>query len=307
MNTDEPYITDADKAQYRSFAMHHLPSLGRAPVNEVWHYTTAQGLISILTDGKLYSTQISCLNDSLEQKYFGDLVHAGVKKLIISNSDSSVNVLLQAADGVLSSRDFSALGHFVTCFSEVEDDLGQWRGYGGGQCGYAISFDYSRLITALLVARPDSLMAPMNYDLARQHFVVDDLLKNAQTFFAAGLSGRDAQRWANEFLAAFSDEMDIFACVTKHPAFEAERERRIITRLGQGETNRLEFRQKQTLLARHLPIDLRGGDGLLPITRICVGPGPAQRVSQVSVGDLLIKTGYSNIPVTLSSVPFRIP
>ncbi len=307
MNNEKPYITEADKAQYRRFAEHHLPSLGRAPVSEVWHYTTGQGLIGILTDGKLYSTQISCLNDSLEQRYFGDLVHAGLKKLNASNSDPSVDVLLQAADGALSGRDFSALGHFVTCFSEVEDDLGQWRGYGGGQCGYAIGFDYSKLMTALPVVRPDALLTPMNYDLTRQHFVVDDLLKNAQIFFAASLPNRDVKRWANEFVAAFSAEMDIFACITKHPAFAAEKERRIVTRLGDGETNQLEFRQKQTLLSRHLSIDLRCDDNLLPITRICVGPSPAQRVSQVSVGDLLIKTGYLNIPVILSSVPFRVP
>ena len=39
------------------------------------------------------------------------------------------------------SRDFAGEGHFVTCFSEVEDDLSQWRGYGGGECGYALGFD----------------------------------------------------------------------------------------------------------------------------------------------------------------------
>ena len=189
----------------------------------------------------------------------------------------SISILLQNADAALSSRDFAAFGHFVICFSEVEDDLGQWRGYGGGQCGYAIGFDYSKLYSALPNIRADALLTPMNYDPVRQTFIVDDLLKNAEKFFMAGLSGKDAQRWASEFLEAFSLELDIFACITKHPAFAAEHERRIILRLNPNETNRLEFRQKQTLLARHLPIDLRGSDGLLPITRICVGPGPAQR------------------------------
>jgi len=309
MNANESYITDADKARFRDFALHHLPSIGRAPVNEIWHYTTAQGLIAILTGGKVYSTQISCLNDSLEQRYFGDLIHAGVKRLIASNQDSSVSILLQVADAALSSRDFAALGHFVICFSEVEDDLGQWRGYGsGGQCGYAIGFDYSKLYAELPNTRPDTLLTPMNYDPVRQSFIVDDLLKNALNYFLAGLPGKDAQRWASEFLEAFSMELDIFACITKHPAFAAEHERRIIARLKPNETTHLEFSQKQTLLARHLPIDLRGKDGLLPITRICVGPGPAQRVSQVSVGDLLIKAGYpSEVPVRLSAVPFRVP
>jgi hypothetical protein len=243
----------------------------------------------------------------LEQRYFGDLVHASVRKLIALNKDPDLAVLLQTADVALSYRDFSSAWHFVTCFSDIEDDLGQWRGYGGGQCGYAIGFDPERLLKALNQNRPGSLFLPMNYDLARQQFLVDDVLRNAQIYFASGVSKHpDLQRWAAEFLAAFSWEMDIFACMTKHPSFASETERRILTAFAVGETGQLEFRQKQTLLARHLPLDLRN-DGRLPITRICIGPGPAQRVSQVSVGDLLIKTGYVGIPVTLSSVPFRIP
>lgn len=30
--------------------------------------------------------------------------------------------------------------YFVTCFSEEEDDLSQWRAYCGGENGYAIGF-----------------------------------------------------------------------------------------------------------------------------------------------------------------------
>jgi hypothetical protein len=71
--------------------------------------------------------------------------------------------------------------------------------------------------------------------------------------------------------------------------------------------NTLNFGKSKRCLRGISPIDLRGDDGLLPITRICVGPGPAQRVSQISVGDLLLKYGYVGIPVTLSAVPFRIP
>ena len=47
-----------------------------------------------------------------------------------------------------------------------------------------------------------------------------------------------------------------FKLVTKHPKFFGEMERRIVTSLQVGEQKRLEFRQKRTLLARHLPIDL---------------------------------------------------
>src|SRR5437660_12575265 len=56
------------------------------------------------------------------------------------------------------------------------------------------------------------------------------------------------QRWAREFVTLFATELDIFACVIKHPKFSIEAERRITTLLRAGEHGLLEFRQKRTLL-----------------------------------------------------------
>jgi hypothetical protein len=96
--SDASYVSDAGKEEYRRFVMHHLPAFGRPAVKEVWHYTTAPALILILSAGKLFSTQVSCLNNSLEQRYFGDLVHAGIRKPIASNKDADLAVMLQTAD-----------------------------------------------------------------------------------------------------------------------------------------------------------------------------------------------------------------
>jgi hypothetical protein len=59
----------------------------------------------------------------------------------------------------------------------------------------------------------------MNYDLSRQQFLAKDVVSNAINFFSSGAGGRDHQRWANEFVAAFAWELDIFACMFKHPSF----------------------------------------------------------------------------------------
>lgn len=310
---DIAYVRDEDKEEYQRFCLHHLASLGRAPVDTLWHYTDADGLIGILKTGKLFATQVTCMNDSLEQRYFGDLVHEAVRLEVLKNVDQNLAVLLRVADSALGKRDFATAWHFVTCFSEVEDDLGQWRGYGGGRCGYAIGFSFSGILDALK-ARPGALLLPMHYDDQHQKFLVDEVVRMAQHYFLQGVSRGlpDIERWAGEFLAAFAWEFDIFASITKHPKFASERERRIATALRVGEHKDLEFRQKRTLLARHLPIDLTvgvAGARRLPITRVYLGPGPAQRVTQVSVGDLLLKYGYGKdtIPIELSKVPYRVP
>jgi hypothetical protein len=306
---DIEYVRDEDKREYLRFALHHIRSFAHTPVSEIWHYTDAEGLIGILRSGQIWCTQVSCLNDSLEQRYFGDLLHTAIKALRAKNTDSNLAVMLRIADEAFDRRDFAVTGHFVACFSEVEDDLGQWRGYGGGQCGYAIGFRFDGILEALKV-RPSAILLPMHYeDMGHQH-LVGDVLRMAEQYFLQGVERGlpDIERWAREFLDAFAAQLDVFSSIIKHPKFISEKEHRIVTLLQSGEHMQMEFRQKRTLLARHLPINLTVNAGkLLPLTRVYVAPGPAQRVSQVSVGDLLLKYGYGGLPVELSKVPYRVP
>jgi hypothetical protein len=230
-----------------------------------------------------------------------------VKNLRVKNKDPKIEVLLRTADIGLGTRQFVALSNFVACLSEVEDDLGQWRGYGGGQCGYAIGFAGKDVLTA--VERRKGLLAPMSYSPKLHAALVEDTVHMAQKYFLDGLVRpyiTDIDKWAADFLYGFGNELDLFASTIKHPKFASEVERRIITWLRPDEFSALEFRQKQTLLARHLPIDMTV-NGRLRITGIYVGPGPSQRVSQVSVDALLKKYGYKDIPVKISDVPYRVP
>jgi hypothetical protein len=306
--TEKPtYITDADKAEYGRFVVHHLPAFARNAPSELWHYTNAQGLIAIITTGKIYSTQIACLNDNLERRYFGDLLHATLKDIAMKNTDPKLAVLFNGALSQLANPDFSATWHFATCFSEVEDDLGQWRGYGGGECGYAIGFKTELLAKAISARRNDALFLPMNYDQAKHQFLVQDVIANARQYFLAGIDKfPNPQQWANEFLEAFAYEIDVYYCMLKHPKFSGEVERRLVIPYRKEDLPNLVFSQKRTLLARHLPIDLTLDTGLLPISRIYIGPGPAQRVSQVGVGTLMEQRGYEP-NVELSAIPYRTP
>jgi hypothetical protein len=138
MSSSFQYVKPEDLEEYRRFCIHHARHFGRPLPEEIWHYTDAGGLIGILQSGKIWTTQVTCLNDTLEQRYFGDLVHGAVKERRKQNTDPVLEPLFRVADEVLEAPDFTAVSQFVACFSEAEDDLGQWRGYGGGECGYAI-------------------------------------------------------------------------------------------------------------------------------------------------------------------------
>jgi hypothetical protein len=72
------------------------------------------------------------------------------------------------------------------CFSEIEDDLGQWRGYGDGECGYAVGFRSDGIMEATK-ARPNTLLLPMSYDENAQNFLVKDVLPMSEVYFRSGL------------------------------------------------------------------------------------------------------------------------
>ena len=79
--------------------------------------------------------------------------------------------------------------------------------------------------------------------------------------------------------------------------------------MKQEDLHNIIFKQKKTLLARHLPVYLREDTtrpNSLPIDAIMVGPGPAQKVTEVSVYALLAQKSY-DVQVWLSEVPFRVP
>jgi hypothetical protein len=75
--------------------------------------------------------------------------------------------------------------------------------------------------------------------------------------------------------------------------------------LRPSDVPRLRFRQRQSMLARHLPLALRSNNGLLPIG---VGPSRHKAISKVSVGDLLASKGYPEPvygKVRVSEIPFQ--
>ena len=181
------YIRAEDLQEYRRFCIHHSRAFGRELPAEHCHYTDANGLIGILKTRQIWATQVTCLNDTLEQRHFGDLVHEAVKARRKQNTDPLLEPLFRIADEGLETRDFTATGQFVACFSEAEDDLGQWRGYGGGECGYAIGFQSQGILDALR-RRPSAFLLPMGYADSIHSFIVTDVMRWAEIYFRQGLS-----------------------------------------------------------------------------------------------------------------------
>jgi hypothetical protein len=67
---------------------------------------------------------------------------------------------------------------------------------------------------------------------------------------------------------------------------------------------RVKFKQKSTLMSRHLPLSFAGSP-MLPIAGVIIGPGRHQQITRVSVDTALRQKGYSTGLVSLSDIPFQ--
>lgn len=115
---------------------------------DLYHYTTMNGLKGIIENGCIHATNVRYLNDS-QELYFG-LNY--LKNLIDSSNAAPSEENLPLIDhlirrrikyvliSLMNSTSFSSR-YFVTSFSGNPDLLSQWRAYGKENLGYCIKFD----------------------------------------------------------------------------------------------------------------------------------------------------------------------
>ena len=189
------------------YPSHTLPSFTpESGSDALFHYTTATGLIGILTSGQLWNTAYYCANDESElvsgQGVLTATFRNATYKLIESNdrrvaifANRGVDIMHYADrfEQLIASMALNSLCTYITCFFRptAEEDflhglLSQWRGY-GVDGGYVLHFSRAKLKDAI---ERSAKTGEHNYDLEDVHYSVDNPLKQAlldhQEAFLAG-------------------------------------------------------------------------------------------------------------------------
>ncbi len=313
MDTTTQYLSSADKTQIDGFLDHLSKRFFLIPDGPLYHYTTGENFIKIIQSCELWATQAACLNDTTELVYSTDQLHRRVKAKVDAPHNPAVEPILTRLDEALSNPGVEIASVFVTCLSERRDDLSQWRAYSGGEGGYAIQFDSIKLREAGFLptsdgkTRPQIFLVRVEYDPVNHATMFDDILKWTEQFFL-GLSGATnaptVDAWADEFCRYWLEHLWPYAPCIKNPAFENEKEWRLIYNLQPDDPTKMQFRQRQSMMTRHIPLRLKKP---LPITQALVGPCRHPRLSQVAAGDLLLAAGYDpkTVKVEITGVPYR--
>ncbi|WP_172651147.1 DUF2971 domain-containing protein [Rhodococcus opacus] len=281
----------------------------------LYHYTSADALLSILQNQVLWATDTRYLNDTRELRHgSASMINAlrraanqfnpGPKKTVTdAQTAQAVTLRFTAktlADGELFEK--NQLGDaYIACFCEDGDQLGQWRGYGANGGGFAIGFQTDALETLAHELQPDGdtrYIAPVgkpqqviyNPKEIKQRCkdVVASILAFGPNADPFGTGGFDAYRICLPHLAFM-----------KHEAFAHEKEWRVL--LINNAKRNLKFRSGPIGVIPYIEMEF----GHRAVKEVVVGPGPHPQLRKQAVDQLLETAGYKDVRVRLSEVPYR--
>jgi hypothetical protein len=170
------FITAEDETAYAAWTTPHLHAFCPPTPPPLFHYATGSTLIEMIRSGEMWSTQLGCLNDASEAMYPTELLHAKATAHLTASTVPEVTTLLERIVSGLAASSILTEGRFVACFSEDGDDLSQWRGYAGGEGGYAVEFDSQHLRKALLPGQ-NIILGKVEYKPEKHDAFMEDVLQ----------------------------------------------------------------------------------------------------------------------------------
>ena len=261
----------------------------------LFHYTTQEGLLGIVSSKSLWVTSVRHLSDSTEFAYTVELVR------------ETLNRKLRGEKGPYSSYYAGILGKldalkdmtlFVGSFSEEGDLLSQWRAYGSSGIGFSVGFQYEYL-RSLAEAQQFRILKCLYKE--SEHAALVEKLINLGT-----LNVKEGDTQAGEM--TFFIGLYQVAPALKHPSFSEEREWRVVSEVAWPNKSSAKFRTGKSMLVPYREFNLAAEGRKMAISNVVAGPNPHMSASLASLMYLL--TGSGNIEpqgwaIVPSSVPYR--
>ncbi len=279
------------------------------PPNILYHYTTQHGLLGILKEKALWVTNLHYLNDptefiysiALAKKRFQDKIESLEKirddmKVGLLTPDRPEYQSLIALKAHMRSLDFqSHIPVYICSFSQMGDQLGQWRGYCHNESGFSIGFDYRRLQG--LAKEQNFILEPCTYDPQMQDTKIEELVNE---LLETDILSEDPEKDAKYRKAIHSFWYSV--PTIKHNSFREEVEWRLISKaIGTSQIKPL-FRPGKSMIIPYVHFSLTDD---LPIREIIVGPNPHGDLSVSSIMTLKLVNELKSAIIKLSDVPYR--
>lgn len=277
--------------------------LSAKPPAELYHYTSPEGLLGILTSGELWASKAIFMNDTAEFRLALDLAREEIESR--SLSEDLERELLENVDSIRS------VNVFIGSFSEEGDLLSQWRGYCPPGAGYALGFTPQYLEEAA-ERSGQFYLGRCTYDRIEQIAVVRELVDAAVerkpgTEIADGAEGSREDREHAMWKMSFQDALAFAAPLLKHERFSEEKEWRLISRPVDYHHAAFSHRPGKTHLLPYFRIALSDDLAEHPVSlsRLVIGPTPHPELADDSIFSLFGARKLGHCPVSQSEIPFR--
>ena len=271
-----------------------LLSAVRQP-DTVYHYTTADGFAGIVGEMRLRATNFSFLNDPSEIQY-GKALALQYLASTLDDLPEPHRDLLEQTCQALETKVVSE--SYVACFTELSDDLSQWRAYGSSAIErYCLGFDGSE-IASVFSTRPGSRFAKILYEPKLQKELLASIVQRSLSFVEKNAIDQEGwPRVASTIADVIASRLPEF----KNPAYKYETEWRVIRWHDRLEHDDLCFETSRKILRPFLPVSLPTP---LPLKSVQV-MAPNRREPAIKAAEMLLqKANLAGVPVTHSAVPF---
>jgi hypothetical protein len=298
----------------------------------LYHYTTGAGLVGIFDTNKIWASNVLYMNDRMEVLLGVRMAHKIIEEKRESSSSQDTKDFLSKMINVLDPSKW-LFDFYVACFSEKDDDLGQWRGYGEMGNGYNLGIFANELGRGAGVGLiPNVGLRKVIYDEQQQK----DTIATAVDKTCELLEREIGKGQISPMLVDLRLERNLFqlllefAVCFKDKAFKDEDEWRLIHKVESvnrearrqrregGEQNppddqdvrNVKFRGVAGRILPYVELDFSSSNQpnprKLPIEFITHGPALMPELARKSISLLIEKYGYIGMMWAESSkIPFR--
>ena len=316
--------------EWNNFRKQVLDQLKYKTNRLLYHYTSPEGLIGILSNNRLWFTESSCLNDESEGRYIYSIIQDCINNTQLFDAEFVDEIKKRITDSKLDHKEISSpliedkkhreiyeeakSKYFICSFSHDKDALPLWNYYTKTptSIGYNIAFSSTKLNKSIeggLKNFTNRYFYKVIYDEKIQKSIIMNALEIGNRLWKQ----HQDELYKYDLIFWLEDFFEHIKFGFKHPAFESEKEVRMILRMSSPKFEELIVHNSSLA---YNEIKIRTIKGVFvpyvemsydksAVNGIMVSPTVKDELAVESLNLLLKKYSYTDCRIEKSSVPLK--
>lgn len=292
-----------EKNEIIEYCFKSLLSYVQEPKNKyIYHYTSLEGLKSIMEKEVLWFSDIDYLNDESEVQYGYSLITDFLNKNKKNYSSDFVDSIKKKCNPnkLQNSKNekYFATRCFILSFSNIDDSLPMWNYYSKNRntFGYSIQFNKTLLLSK---KNKDNnvffISGNVVYNKLEQQKYIKKIINGIYDKYSSAMDNE-----LIKYIVPLCINLSIFSLFTKNSCFMHEKEYRIVIP-ELVNNNNIDFRIYNNLLIPYISLEF----SKQALTQIRLSPTQKSELIKSSLEDFTKKLKYNKTRILSSEIPLR--